>query len=251
MKVVIIEDEKLSADHLELLIRKLDIEITIVDKLDTVKSAIRAFEAGLICDLIFIDIHLADGNSFEIFNRIEIKTPLIFTTAYDNYAIQAFKQNSIDYMLKPISFDDLSNAIHKFKRNQQIIDRQMFDSFTRAYRQFNGPYKERFIVKTGENIEVVHSSDIHHLESKDSLTFLITHKGKKYIIDYTLEQLEKILLPSDFFRINRKTIIHIQSIDKVRTFLNNRLTVSSKYLDTESNVVSRERVPDFKKWLDN
>ena len=251
MKVVIIEDEKLSADHLELLISKLDIGIKVVDQLDTVKSAIKAFETGLICDLIFIDIHLADGNSFEIFNQIEIKTPLIFTTAYDNYAIQAFKQNSIDYLLKPISIEDLSNAIQKFKRNQLVSDWQMFDSFTRAYRQFNGPYKGRFIVKTGENIEVVQSSDIHHFESKDSLTFLVTNKGKKYIIEYALEQLEKILLPSDFFRINRKTIIHIQSIDKVRTFFNNRLTVSSKYLDTESNIVSRERVPDFKKWLDN
>lgn len=251
MKVVIIEDEKLSADHLELLISKLDIGITVVDQLDTVKSAIKTFEAGLNCDLIFMDIHLADGNSFEIFNQIEIKTPLIFTTAYDNYAIQAFKQNSIDYLLKPISIEDLSTAIQKFKRNQLVSDWQMFDSFTRAYRQFIGPYKGRFIVKTGENIEVVQSSDIHHFESKDSLTFLVTNKGKKFIIEYTLEQLEKILVPSDFFRINRKTIIHIQSIDKVRTFFNNRLTVSSKYLETESTIVSRERVPDFKKWLDN
>jgi DNA-binding LytR/AlgR family response regulator len=198
-----------------------------------------------------MDIHLADGNSFEVFNKIEIKTPIIFTTAYDNYAIQAFKQNSIDYLLKPVSLQDVQFAIDKFNKQQQTANTKLFENFAKTYQQLNNQYKTRFIVKTGETIDTIQTHEIHHFETKESLSFLVTNKGKKYIIEYTLDQLEKILPPQDFFRINRKVIIHIQAIEKVQTYFNSRLTITANKLEGDSQIVSRERVIEFKKWLDS
>lgn len=251
MKVVIIEDEKLSAEHLALLLKLVDPNIEIVKYIDTVKESIYLFKEGLQCDLVFMDIHLADGNSFEVFRQVNIETPIIFTTAYDNYAIQAFKQNSIDYLLKPISLQDLKFAIDQYHKQQQLANKQQFETFAKTYQQINNQYKTRFIVKVGETIDTVQTNEIHHFETKESLSFLVTNNGNKYIIEYTLDQLEKILPPHDFFRINRKIIIHIQAIEKVKTYFNSRLSITSKKLDGESQIVSRERVAEFKKWLDS
>lgn len=251
MNVVIIEDEKLTADHLTLLLQRIDSHIKVVKYLDSVKATVKAFDEGLQADLLFLDIHLADGNSFDIFNKIETEIPIIFTTAYDNYAIQAFKQNSIDYLLKPISKKDLTFAIDKFKKQQTIPQQQLIENITTAYQQLNKQYKTRFLVKLGQNIDTIQTDKIHHFETQDSLSFLVTNKGSRYAIDYTLDQLEKMLQPNDFFRINRKIIVHIQSIEKVNTYLNGRLSIQSKLMDGDTRVVSRERVNDFKAWLDN
>ena len=251
MRVVIIEDEKLSAEHLALLLKKIDVNIEIVKYIDTVKATVYSFQEGLPCDLIFMDIHLADGNSFEIFSQIAIETPIIFTTAFDNYAIQAFKQNSIDYLLKPISLQDLQIAMDKFHKQQQVVNKQLFENFVIAYQQLNNQYKTRFIVKVGETIDTVQTNEIHHFETKESLSFLVTTNGKKYIIEHSLDQLEKLLQPKDFFRINRKIIIHIQAIENVKTYFNSRLSITANKLEGESQIVSRERVAEFKKWLDN
>jgi DNA-binding LytR/AlgR family response regulator len=251
MKVVIIEDEKLSAEHLALLLNKVDVNIEIVKYIDTVKATINLFEDGLECDLIFMDIHLADGNSFEVFSQIEIETPIIFTTAYDNYAIQAFKQNSIDYLLKPVTLQDVQFAMDKYNKQQQTTNWKQFETFAKSYHQLNNPYKTRFIVKVGETIDTIQTNEIHHFETKESLSFLVTNKGKKYIIEYTLDQLEKLLPPKDFFRINRKIIIYIQAIEKVQTYFNSRLSITANKLEGDSQIVSRERVIEFKKWLDS
>ena len=251
MNVVIIEDEKLSAEHLALLLKKVNVNIEIVKYIDTVKATVNSFKDGLECDLIFMDIHLADGNSFEVFSQIEIETPIIFTTAYDNYAIQAFKQNSIDYLLKPVTLQDVQFAMDKYHKQQQTTNRKQFEIFAKTYQQLNNQYKTRFIVKVGETIDTVQTNEIHHFETKESLSFLVTTKGNKYIIDYTLEQLEKILLPQDFFRINRKIIIHIQAIEKVRAYFKSRLLVATAKLEGDEQIVSRERVVEFKKWLDH
>jgi DNA-binding LytR/AlgR family response regulator len=251
MKVVIIEDEKLSAEHLALLLKKVDEHIEVVKYLDTVKSIVNSFKEGLKAELIFMDIHLADGNCFEVFSQIEIEVPIIFTTAYDNYAIQAFKQNSIDYLLKPISLQDLQFAMNKYNKQQHTANRQQFETFAKTYQQLNNQYKTRFIVKVGETIDTVQTNEIHHFETKESLSFLVTNKGKKYIIEYTLDQLEKLLPPQDFFRINRKIIIHIQAIEKVKTYFNSRLSITANKLEGDSQIVSRERVIEFKKWLDS
>ncbi len=251
MKVVIIEDEKLSAEHLTVLLQKIDSSITVIAYFDTIKTSVTAFKEGLTADLIFMDIHLADGNSFEIFNQIELEIPVVFTTAFDNYAIQAFKQNSVDYLLKPIGLQDLQFAMEKFKKQQQFGNKNLISSIATAYQQLNKEYKTRFLVKLGQSIDTVKTEDIHHFETKESLSFLVTNKGNHHLIDYTLDQLETMLQPKNFFRINRKIILHIQSIEKVSTYFNSRLSITTKFLDNDSRIVSRDRVNDFKKWLDN
>jgi DNA-binding LytR/AlgR family response regulator len=251
MKVVIIEDEKLSAEHLTVLLQKIDSSIIVVESFDTISASVTAFKEGLNADLIFMDIHLADGNSFEIFNQIELENPVIFTTAFDNYAIQAFKQNSVDYLLKPIALADLQFALEKFKKQQQFGNKDLISSIASAYQQINKEYKTRFLVKLGQTIDTIPTDEIHHFETKESLSFLVTNKGNRYLIDYTLDQLESMLQPKNFFRINRKIILHIQSIEKVTTYFNSRLSIMTKFLDSDAKIVSRDRVNDFKKWLDN
>lgn len=251
MNVVIVEDEKLSAEHLSLLLQKIDTGIEVIKYTDTVKVTVEALQTGLQADLIFLDIHLADGNSFEIFTKIQTDIPIIFTTAYDNYAIQAFKQNSIDYLLKPIALAELKFAIEKFKKQQQTANKQLIENITLAYQQLNKSYKNRFLVKIGQSIDTISTDEIHHFETEESLSFLITNKGSRYAIDYTLDQLEKLLQPKDFFRINRKVILHIKAIQKVSTYFNGRLSIATNFLKAEANVVSRERVNDFKAWLDS
>ncbi len=250
MKVIIVEDENLSAEHLTLLLNKIDNNIKVIKYITTVKAAVNYFKEKIPADLIFLDIHLADGNSFDIFTKIQIDIPVIFTTAFDNYAIKAFKQNSIDYLLKPVSLQDLQFALEKFNKQHLLTNKQLIENITTAYQQMNKQYKSRFLVKKGQTIDTIQTDEIHHFESQDSLTFLTTTTGGSYIIDYTLEQLETILLPNDFFRVNRKIIIHIQSVEKVNTYFNGRLAIISKQLEGDKRIVSRERVNDFKQWLD-
>jgi DNA-binding LytR/AlgR family response regulator len=250
MRVVIIEDEKLSAEHLASLIKKADPGIEIAAYIDTLKATLEYFVQGAQCDLLFMDIHLADGNAFELFSKTTIDTPVIFTTAYDHYAIQAFKQNSIDYLLKPVTQQDVQAALDKFHRQHQLASKELMEAFTKHYKQFNSQFKTRFIVKVGDTIDTVQIHEIHHFETKESYSYLVTLQGKRYIVEYTLEQLEALLPPRDFFRINRKTIIHIQAIEKATPHFNSRLSVLGKYLEGDVKIVSRERVASFKKWLD-
>jgi DNA-binding LytR/AlgR family response regulator len=251
MNAVIVEDEKLSAEHLSLLLHRIDKDIKVINYFDSVKATSKAFNEGLQADLLFLDIHLADGNSFEIFPKTKIDIPIIFTTAYDNYAIQAFKQNGIDYLLKPISQNDLKFALEKFKKQQQLTDQRIIENITTACKQLNKQYKTRFLVKLGQSINIIQTNEIHHFETQESLSFLVTNKGSRYAIDYTLDQLEEAVSPNDFFRINRKIILHIKAIEKVNTYFNSRLSTTTKLLQGDDNVVSRERVNDFKAWLDS
>jgi DNA-binding LytR/AlgR family response regulator len=251
MKAIIIEDEILSAEHLTMLLKKIDVDIAVFQYMDTVKATVNAFKSGLQCDLIFMDIHLADGNAFEIFSQINIETPIIFTTAYDNYAIQAFKKNSVDYLLKPVSFQDLKFSIDKFKSQHESNNNRLYETLARTYKKLNEQYKTRFIVKTGETINTIQTHDILHFESYESYSYLINKQGKRYIIEYSLDQLEKLLPPQDFFRINRKIIIHIQVIEKVISHFNSRLLVIAAKLEGDAQIVSRERVIDFKNWLNS
>ena len=251
MNVVIIEDEKLSADHLTLMLKQIDSHIEVVKYLDSVKETVKAFEEGLKADLLFLDIHLADGNSFEIFNYIKTEIPIIFTTAYDHYAIQAFKQNSVDYLLKPISLKDLSFSIEKFKKQQISPQKQLIENITLAYQQLNTKYKTRFLVKLGQSIDSIPTDEIHHFETQESISFLITNQGSRFALEYSLDQLEDKVSPKEFFRINRKIILHIKAIEKASTYFNGRISITTKFLHGDAKVVSRERVNDFKAWLDS
>ena len=249
MNIIIIEDEKPAARLLQRKVEKLGLQVN--QMLHSVEESIHWFNTNPHPDLIFLDIQLSDGLSFEIFETLDIKSAVIFTTAYDEYALRAFKLNSIDYLLKPIALKELQFALDKFKKQQQLGDKDLISSIALAYQQINKEYKTRFLVKLGQTIDTIPTDEIHHFETKESLSFLVTNKGNRYLIDYTLDQLETMLHPQNFFRINRKIILHIQSIQKVSTYFNSRLSIATKYLDNEARIVSRDRVNDFKKWLDN
>jgi len=251
MKALIIEDEKLSAEHLCNLLKKIDPDIQVMDTFDSIKKSITAFRDGIKADLLFVDIHLADGLSFEIFSEISIDTPIIFTTAYDEYAIRAFKLNSVDYLLKPVGLDELENALDKFKKFSRKDYSVMLDNIVHAYQSMNKQYKSRFMIKTGDNIVSVITGQIAHFIFEDGIVLLATTTNHLYPVDFTLDQLESMLDPGEFFRINRKVIININTIQKTGTYFNSRLKVTSAYLLEENSIVSRERVSDFKEWLGN
>lgn len=250
MRIIIIEDEKLSAEYLATLLKKIDKEIQVVATYDSVKKAVATFKTGIVCDLILVDIHLADGLSFDIFSQVTIDTPVIFTTAYDEYAIKAFKLNSIDYLLKPIGIGDLTMALEKYKKLTSTYKGTNIEAIANVYQSLNKQYKNRFMVKMGDSISSIKTEDITHFISEDGLVLLTTSNGKRYTLDYTLDNLELLLDPDIFFRINRKVIIHINSIQKVGTYFNSRLKINTTTLQDEDGVISRERVADFKKWLD-
>ncbi len=250
MKVIIIEDEKLSAQHLEKLLYKVDEKIEVVTTIDTVKNSIALLKNGLQADLIFLDIHLADGLSFEIFKEIDTNIPIIFTTAYDEYALEAFKVNSIDYLLKPINNNDLERAINKFHKVKPQYSQALLNNTGNQYRAKPKNFKTRFLVKSGTSIDSILTEEVHYFTTIESISFLVLSNGKKYAIDYTLEQLEEQLDSYKFFRINRKTIINIKAIKQVSTFFNSRLAITADNLLEEARIVSRERVVDFKAWLD-
>lgn len=251
MKVLIIEDELLSAEHLSVLLQKLNPQLEVIGFYDSVKASVAVLQSGIEADLIFMDIHLADGNSFEIFNQIQLEIPVIFTTAFDHYAIPAFKKNSVDYLLKPIAIQDLDFALKKFEKQQKIISPTLLNSLSLVLQEKNKTYKSRFLVKLGQTIDSIPTHEVHHFHTKESLTFLVTNKGNQFVIDYSLDDLESILEPKEFFRINRKIIIHYNSIEKINPYFNSRLAISTQFIETDSKIVSRERVNDFKKWLDN
>jgi DNA-binding LytR/AlgR family response regulator len=251
MKVIIIEDEKLSEEHLTHLLKRIDKKIEVVATFESVKKSVEAFENGLKSDLIFSDIHLADGLSFEIFSKVKMDAPIIFTTAYDEYAIKAFKLNSVDYLLKPISIADLKVAIEKFNNlnRSAVADENSAEVIQNVSKQYIGKqHKTRFMVKTGETIVSVKAEDIESVISEDGIVFLFS-KGKRYIVEYTLDQFETLIDPELFFRINRKAIVNINNIEKVTVYFNSRLKIIAPGLQNDDGIVSRERVNDFKLWM--
>lgn len=250
MKAIIIEDEKLSAEHLCNLLKRIDDTIEIIATFDSVKKSIAGFQKGIKADVLFVDVHLADGLSFDIFSKTNIETPIIFTTAYDEYAIKAFKLNSVDYLLKPIGSDDLKIAVDKLKKISNQNQTTIIENIANAYQNLNKQYKNRFMVKLGDSIVSIKTEDVFHFISEDGVTLMATSAGKRYPVDYTLDQLEELISPDLFFRINRKVLISMSAIQKVSSYFNSRLKINSDLLDDEPSIVSRERVNEFKAWLD-
>jgi DNA-binding LytR/AlgR family response regulator len=250
MKAIIIEDESLSADHLKTLLKRIDKNIEVIAIYESVKQSVDAFKNGISCDLLFVDIHLADGLSFEIFSKVAIETPVIFTTAYDDYAIKAFKLNSIDYLLKPIGIDDLKIALNKYKKINHVHQSNIIEDITNAYQTLNKNYKSRFMVKIGDSISSIKTEEITHFISEDGIVLLAINGGKRFITDYTLDILETLIDPQLFFRINRKVIVNINSINKVSPYFNSRLKIDFAGLEDADTIISRDRVTDFKHWLD-
>ncbi len=251
MRVIIIEDEKPSARRLQRLLLELNIEAKVL--LHSVEESIEWFNNNEHPDLIFLDIQLSDGLSFEIFEAVEIKSAIIFTTAYDEYALQAFKLNSIDYLLKPIDDEDLETAVSKYK--ERIPKKQNleldFDAIKKLLiNPIERAYKKRFSVKVGQHLKLINIEDIECFYSENKGTYLYTKDGRNYLIDTTLEELNNDLDPNVFFRINRKFYININAIKDMVSYTNSRLQIKLNSYNESDVIVARERVKDFKKWLE-
>lgn len=253
MKILLIEDEPQAAQRLEKLVRIVIPHAIIVSTLDTVKSAVRWFQSNPAPELIFMDIQLADGISFSIFEQVEVNVPVIFTTAYDEYALKAFKVNSIDYLLKPIDEDGLRAAFKKYDSltsPRAMAPDKMMESIHLAMQMLSKKYKERFVIKVGEHLKSVEVGEILFFFSLEKTTFAQTRDGRKHILDFTLDQLEELLDPKKYFRINRKYIIAIDSIHDMISYTNSRLKLVLRNSDDQDVIVARERVQEFKEWLD-
>ena len=250
MNIIIIEDEKPAARLLERKIEKLGYSITTL--LHSVEESLLWFQSNPHPDLIFLDIQLSDGLSFEIFEKIDIKSAVIFTTAYDEYALRAFKLNSIDYLLKPIDEEELATAISKFE-NQFQVNRVSNIDFEAIKRMLVNPiskeYRKRFSVKIGQQIKVIDVAEIECLYSENKGTYIHTFDNRDYLIDSSLEVVEAELNPNDFFRISRKYIIPLQSVKEIQVYSSSRLKISLPTYKADEVIVARERVSDFKEWL--
>jgi len=249
MNVVIIEDESHAAEKLERQLIALDSNIQVIAKIESVKNAVTWLKENS-ANLIFLDIHLSDGLCFRIFDEVEIKTPIIFTTAYDQYAIQAFKVNSVDYLLKPINKFDLAASYEKFSvyhTKENSFDYNKIKDVIGDMREKK--YQKRFLVVEGDSIKTVLVENIAYFFADGKYAFLVEKSGERFLIDTTLEHLTKVLNPDDFFRINRQVIVHLDSIKKMNTWFSRRIKLELFPSFEKETIVSTERVKDFKEWL--
>lgn len=249
MKVLIIEDEQPAAHKLIRLLEEADKQIEVIDVLASIEQTINWLAVHPGPELIFMDIQLEDGISFEIFETCQIQTPVIFTTAYDEYALKAFKVNSIDYLLKPIAPDDLKAALDKFN----VLHRQQanYSRLESIISQLQPKTKERFLIKIGEHYRSVQTLSIHCFFIMERNTFIQTDTGKTYPIDYSLDKIEQLVDPGQFFRINRNFIVNFSAIQDILIYSSGRLKIIlNGWTEKEDILVSRERVTEFKEWMD-
>jgi DNA-binding LytR/AlgR family response regulator len=252
MNILIIEDEPQAAQRLEKLVKELIPEASIVAKIDTVKKAVQWFRTNPSPALTLMDIQLADGLSFQIFEQCEVRSPVIFTTAYDEYALKAFKMNSIDYILKPVDKDELGAALTKLKNltGKESDTRQLMDNIGQAVQMLMKKYKSRFVIKVGEHLRTVDVTAVRYFFSQEKTTFCVTDDNRNFILDFTLEQLEDMIDPALFYRINRKYLVCSSAIQDIISYTNSRLKLVLKGSQDNDIIVARERVQDFKSWLD-
>lgn len=249
MRVLIIEDEHPAAQKLSRMLKEINPEIRIVDVLTSVERSINWFSSHPDPDLIFMDIQLEDGISFEIFENWEVRTPVIFTTAYDEYALKAFKVNSVDYLLKPVSIDELGKAIDKYQALHE--NKPDYSKLESVIRQLRPQTKERFLIKIGEHYRSVSVSDVSCFYVLERSVFMRSNAGKNYPLDYSLDKIEQLVDSGLFFRVNRNFIVNFYAIQDVIAYSSSRLKVVLTHQgEKEEILVSRERVAKFKEWLD-
>jgi DNA-binding LytR/AlgR family response regulator len=254
MKALIIEDEYPAAERLQKLIARADGAMEICGVIDSVEGSLKWLAANRAPDLIFSDIQLSDGLSFEIFEKALVSSPIIFTTSYDEYAIKAFKVKSIDYLLKPIKQQELEQALHKYKElvheplkpDHALKLESLLDVLPVSQKKF----KTRFLVKSREQLIPVFEEQIAYFQTSNELVLLVKRDGKKYLVDYTLEQLEKLLNPESFFRLNRQFLAHLSAIHEIHTYFNGKLKLELSPRATDEVVVSRDKAGPFKVWLE-
>ncbi len=251
MNVLIIEDEKPSARRLQRMLEKLDVAVNVM--LHSVEESIEWFANNDHPELIFLDIQLSDGLSFEIFESIEVKSSIIFTTAFDEYALKAFKLNSIDYLLKPIDEEELKLAVEKYrslKPKLQNLQLNFDDIKKLLVNPLEREYKSRFTTKIGQHIKMIPVDEIECFYSENKGTYAHTVDGRDYLLDTTLEQLEDELSPKTFFRISRKFYVNVNAISDIISYTNSRLQLKLNNFNEQEVIVARERVKDFKLWLE-
>ena len=256
MKVLIIEDEQLGAEALKNLLLACDNTIEVLSIKDSIVSSAEWLSLHDVPDLIFMDIELADGQCFELFKEVEIKSPVIFTTSYDEYALKAFRFNSVDYLLKPISAAELKRSLLKVEGlKRQLTEKgSIKKEWERLMVQFNNrqpveEYRDRFLVKQGQRFLSINVSDIAYFFTKEKISFIRTIEGKEYFLDYTLDQLQPLLMPKEFYRINRQIIASHTSVVQVHTWFNGKLKVELSPPINEEVIVSRDKAKDFRQWL--
>ncbi len=253
MRVLIIEDEKPAAVRLQRLLKKQKPEATLLEPLDSVVEAIKWFRQNETPDLLFLDIQLADGLSFDIFKEVDVNIPVIFCTAYDQYTLKAFDLNSVSYLLKPVSEEELQRALAKFDKlyaHPGTGESLSFDKLAALLQQPGKMYKERFMVKVGDRLIALAVTDICYLTSRSRATFAGIKSGKEYPLDFSLDQTEQLLDPKRFFRISRQYIVALTAIQDIRAYSSSRLKLKIEGSEDQDILVSRERVAAFKQWLD-
>jgi two-component system, LytTR family, response regulator LytT len=252
MNILIIEDEQLAQERLQILIKAYDPSINIVGCLESVQETVSWLNTKPHPDLILLDIHLSDGQSFEIFKRTQTQKPIIFITAYENYAVDAFRLFSIDYILKPVTAEALAMAINKYKSLSHIFTAADYRLLMEQLKEASSAnYRNRFLAKVGQRLFFIPAGDVAYFAADNKIVFLIDREGNRFVINSTMEKLETELNPKDFFRLNRKIIIHADAIDQVKPCHSNRLKLQLKGVtSTEEIIISRERVSEFKQWAD-
>ena len=250
MKTIIIEDEEFAARRLENMIRECDPGIEIVNRFPSVKESVEWLKNNAQPDLIFLDIQLEDDLSFAIFEQVQVRSKIIFTTAFDEYAIKAFKLNSIDYLLKPINQEELCRAIDKFRswsaESAPVIDALMLRDLLRP----QPTYRERFMVSVGDKLKSINVSDIAYFFSTAGITFVVMHSKTQYSLDFSLDNLREMLQPKDFFRVNRQYLVGHKAIDKVVVYPKSRLKIVLNPSTDTDLFVSIDKAPEFKQWFD-
>lgn len=255
MKLLVVEDEGLLARQLITLVTALEPEARVVGQTASIENTLEWLTTNPAPDLVFMDIELADGQCFEIFNRFPVKSPVIFTTAYDEYALRAFKVNSIDYLLKPVQVDDLRAALAKWKDLQAPASlstsmagiSSLVSDLVKA--QGATTYRDRFLVKQGQKMLSVNTADVAFFQAKNTLNFITTRSRQKFLLDYTLDQVEELVPPKDFFRANRQYIIAHDIITAFHPWFNGKLKVDLSLSPDEEVIISREKAPLFREWM--
>jgi len=256
MKILIVEDEDLAVKKIQKTLSEVDGDAEIIGVTDSIQSTVNWLEQNNAPDLILMDIELSDGQSFEIFSRTKVKSAVIFTTSYDEFALKAFKVNSIDYLLKPVQKEELSAALDKFKNMSGSYkpaekNEINMDALVKELQQKLQPkdYRKRFLVKHGQKLVSIETDDIAYFFSDGRLNFFKTFDNRKFVVDYTMDELEDMLDPQRYFRISRSFYISVASIDQIHDYFGNRLLLQLKPTVDKETVVSREKVTDFKKWM--
>ncbi|MCG7858312.1 LytR/AlgR family response regulator transcription factor [Flavihumibacter sp.] len=257
MKVLIIEDEELAVRKLQKTLQSVDAGAEVVGITDSIRASVKWLQDNKAPDLILMDIELADGQSFEIFDKVEVNSTVIFTTSYDEYALKAFKVNSVDYLLKPVQKEDLEAALDKYRKMKQLLSATdapaniNVDNLVKELQQRlqTKEFRKRFLVKQGQKLVSVEVDDIAYFYSDGRVNFFKTNDNRKFIVDYTMDELEEMLDPARYFRISRSFYVSIQSVDQIHDYFGNRLLLNLLPAVDKEAIISREKVSDFKKWM--